>query len=159
MELKVTDFLETIGDEPKYPVAATTVKKAPFIKDMNKVVTVATDYIKEQLTAKQVAVYQIEIAELETVIRLETNLINMPIDEPKRVQKLIGDEEQLPLNVYVVIKSPFINQSQLRIDLMASGDEVVANSAEVAIKITDYLQAKMTIIEEQQQMAADEPKE
>lgn len=64
-----------------------------------------------------------------TLIRIETGIINLPFADAKKVTNFMDATASVPLNLYLVVESPYINVSKLRIDLIASADDYLADEA------------------------------
>ncbi len=58
-------------------------------------------------------------------VRLEMNLINVPMAEAERLDpKMLEREQPYPVKVYMVAEGEDLNKSSLRIDYLADADDV-----------------------------------
>lgn len=95
--------------------------------DPAKVMQPVYDYVEEQLNLGKLAYGEVKASDEDVTLRLETNLINLPYEDAKVISKMMQDQDgTLPINVYLVISSPWVNKSSLRIDEVASADDYVA---------------------------------
>lgn len=53
-------------------------------------------------------------------VRLETAVINLPLENAKTISKILNVDDTVEVNVYLVCESPDRNRSGLRIDRLAS---------------------------------------
>ncbi|MFD1431601.1 hypothetical protein [Lacticaseibacillus yichunensis] len=83
----------------------------------------------------------------EIGVRLETGVINLPFADSKKVANFVAADSLVPLKVYLIITSPFVNVSHLRIDEVTTVDNYLAgkNSQQAAV-IAD-VQEKLDVIE------------
>jgi hypothetical protein len=122
----VTSFIEDVTNE-KVEHKITTATLKDFIANPDDIMRPIYDFVEEQLNLGKLGYGEVRVDDADLSVRLETNLINLPLSEIKRIDKMISDEDELPLNVYLVMISPNVNVSGLRIDEVASADDFVGN--------------------------------
>lgn len=92
----------------------------------------AVKFILDQLASEYLCRYEWQVKMPvgdELSVRLETNLINIPMAEAQRLDpKLLTRETQYPVKVYMVAEGDDLNKSSLRID------ELVGDSEDASIK-------------------------
>ena len=71
---------------------------------------------------------------------------------------MVGDGV-VPVNVYMIIASPFINKSKMRIDELALSDEFVKNLPDMVTQFVDWTKLQLDQIEAHEAEAADEKSE
>ncbi|EHO54241.1 hypothetical protein [Lentilactobacillus kisonensis] len=147
MQRDVADFIEDVTNE-KIAGKSFTGKTAAIVKDPAKVMQPVYDFVEEQLNLGKLGYGELKVSDADAVIRLETNLINLPLQEPTRISKMISDQEQLPVNVYLVMTSPHVNQSGLRIDEVASADDFIGHVGDYAKTMNDWVAEKLAAVQE-----------
>lgn len=65
---------------------------------------------------------------MPTTVSLETGIINMPLVNAKKAGNFFEIEEIVPVNIYLVTESPFLNASGLRIDLLGPSDTFASDA-------------------------------
>ncbi|MFD1484400.1 hypothetical protein ACFQ5J_04030 [Lacticaseibacillus baoqingensis] len=85
--------------------------------------------VDDAISAGKLIQAQLTITETEpTIVRLETGIINLPFADAKKIINFLEPEEMVPLRLYLIVVSPHVNASGLRIDQIAT--------------LADYQQAK-----------------
>lgn len=84
-----------------------------------------------------------------TLVSLETGLINLPLANAKKVPGFLEPDEIVPVKVYLITESPFLNASKLRIDLLAPSDQFVADEAALLAQVTTTVQEQLAHIAEE----------
>lgn len=82
-----------------------------------------------------------------TTIRLETGVINLPFADSKKVNNFLAEDATVPLRLNLIVSSPYVNQSGLRIDQVAPLDEYVAHPAANQAAIIADVSEKLIRIE------------
>lgn len=123
MELTVNDYLAQL-DKAKTQTNST---HAVGIQQVD-ILTKGLQFVIDQLDAGYLARYVWQVAmptgdPLE--VALETNLINIPMAEATRLDpKLLEGNDAKPVNLYMVASGADLNASELRIDQLASAEEL-----------------------------------
>ena len=78
-------------------------------------------------------------------VRLEENLINVPVKDAARLDgKLLDNETEYGVNLYMVIEGDQVNQSGLRIDLLADeGALARGDEGTLVKKLQEWLAAQL----------------
>lgn len=156
MKLSVSDYLEQLANTKVQEVAATAA-------DVQQLATLheGLTFIAEQLESGFLAAYQWNVSgEGEHVaVRLETNLINVPMAEAERLDhKLISGDDPQPVNVYLVMEADHVNASHLRIDLLNTADEFAQQPDQSVMKAQKWVSQHLAAIKENQEKAKEEAK-
>lgn len=156
MKLSVSDYLEQLANAKVKEVTATTadVQQLAVLHD-------GLAFISDQLAAGFLAAYQWNVsgAGENVAIRLETNLINIPMAEAERLDpKLISGDDQQPVNVYLVMEADHVNASHLRIDLLNTATEFDAQPDQSVMKAQRWISQHLADIQENQAQAAEAAK-
>ncbi|WP_155287398.1 hypothetical protein [Lacticaseibacillus zhaodongensis] len=90
-----------------------------------------------------------------TLISLETGVINLPLANAKKVGGFFEPDEIVPVKIYLVVESKFLNASGLHISLLAtSGDFAKDSSSAVSAAVT---QVSAYLLHIQEEAAKPEP--
>ena len=79
---------------------------------------------------------------------LETNIINLPYSNYKRVANFFEEGKEYPLNVYFETRSEYVNVSGFRIDQLASEAEIEQDPAKIVDQLVEAIIEKLTTIRE-----------
>lgn len=153
MKLSVNDYLEQLTNAKVKEVSATPA-------DIQQLSTLheGLAFIADQLDAGFLAAYQWNVSgEGEDVaVRLETNLINVPMDEAQRLDpKLISGDEPQPVNVYLVMEADHVNASHLRIDLLNTAEEFAEQPDQSVMNAQRWVSQHLAAIKENQEKAKE----
>lgn len=77
---------------------------------------------------------------------LESNIINLPFANYKKISNFFDNQEPVEVNLYFETISDYINVSHFRIDLLASGAEVVAKPEEYAKILAEDIIEKLKAV-------------
>lgn len=148
MKLTVDDYLKMVtGDKVQTEDADKTASQT----QQKKVLTAAVEFMLDQFDKGYLGQYRFNVRMRKgdpVSFRLESNLINVPMDEAERLDpKLLDKGPAYPVNLYMVVESDDVNKSGLRIDELANEtDQAQAASALVAKLhpwLADHLAAVM----------------
>lgn len=156
MKLSVNDYLDLLANAKVKEVSATpaSVQQLSTLHD-------GLAFLSEQLDAGFLAAYQWNISgEGEDVaLRLETNLVNVPMTEAQRLDpKLVSGDDPQPVNVYLVMEAEHVNASHLRIDLLNTADQFAEQPDQSVMKAQQWVGQHLAAIKENQEAAAKKPK-
>ncbi len=126
MDRDVASFIDDLTNE-KLEHKTVTATLADVLDDPASQLQPIYEFVEELVNTGKVGYGELRVDDADLVISLETNLINLPLQEVKRIDKMISDNETLPLNIYLVMSSPFVNASNLRIDQVATADEFIGH--------------------------------
>ncbi|AEB74370.1 hypothetical protein [Lentilactobacillus buchneri] len=147
LEKDAASFVDDLVNE-KIEGKSFTKKLDDIMKDPAKVMQPVYDYVEEQLNLGKLAYGEVKASDEDVAIRLETNLINLPFQDAKVISKMMQDQETLPVNVYLVISSPWVNKSSLRIDEVASADDYVGNVANYLDQMNNWVAEHLDMVKE-----------
>lgn len=152
MKLSVSDYLDQLANAKVEEVAATTAD----VQQLSRLHE-GLAFVADQLAAGFLAAYQWNVsgAGEDVALRLETNLINVPMAEAERLdKKLIAGDDPQPVNVYLVMEAEHVNVSHLRIDLLNTADEFAEQPDQSVMKAQQWVSEHLAAIKENQEKAA-----
>lgn len=130
MEMTVTELLSQIEAE-QIKVDSQGLSADQMTAEA---LTAGLQTLSDQLSSGYLAQFswQVEMPVGDPVnVRLDTNLINVPLIEAPRLDpKLLGQESPYAVKVYMVIEGDQVNASGLRIDELATADALMADPAD-----------------------------
>lgn len=144
MKMTVADYLSQLTNGQ---AVSKQVEKTATQAQQKTNLTTAIEFVIEQLDTGHLGQYQMTVKMKKgdpVSLRVESNLINIPMAEAERLDgKLLDKEVEYPVNVYLVIESEDVNQSGLRIDELANetdqGGKVAALVAKAQEWVAEYL--------------------
>ena len=116
MKMTVADYLgQVTGDR----VVKETVAKTAAQAQQKTTLKAAIQFMLDQFDKGYL---DVKMKKGDPVsVRLEANLINVPMGEAERLDgKLLDQEPEYPVNLYMVMESADVNKSGLRIDELAN---------------------------------------
>ena len=118
------------------------------------------DFVVEALNSGMLAQVQFHVdGNLPVTFALETNIINLPFSNWKRINNFFEEDQETDVKVYFEIASDYINVSKFRIDEFSSSDEIVANGAELEKTLADLMREKVEFIKENAVVMKEQAKE
>lgn len=139
-KIAATDYIQDL----------TTTKYADFNKSKSNIQKQASKMVTEMATAlKHNSLAQIQLAvtgQRPFTFALESNIINLPYHNYKRVANFFEEEKEYPVQVYFETSSDYVNVSHFRIDLLATEDEINKDPAAVTDKLVAAMQEKIDTI-------------
>lgn len=151
MEIRFEDLKERIETED-YLQDMESVKYSDLTKSKKKVKELASRLVKEVVSAiKHDSLIQTQISvagRRSALFSLEVNIVNLPYANYKKISNFVNEDESYPVNVYFETRSEFINVSGFRIDELASGDDIVANSDDYIMQLAADITIKLKEIKE-----------
>ncbi|GAD16930.1 hypothetical protein [Lentilactobacillus otakiensis] len=148
LEKDVASFVDDVVNE-KIEGKSFSKKLDEIMADPAKVMQPVYDYVEEQLNLGKLAYGEVKASDEDVTLRLETNLINLPYEDAKVISKMMQDQDgTLPINVYLVISSPWVNKSSLRIDEVASADDYVGNVANYLDQMNNWVSEHLDMVKE-----------
>lgn len=158
LEKDAASFVDDVVND-KIEGKSFSKKLGEIMADPAKVMQPVYDYVEEQLNLGKLAYGEVKASDEDVVLRLETNLINLPFADAKIISKMMQDQGTLPVNVYLVIESPWVNKSSLRIDEITSADDFVGNVANYADKMNTWYADHLAMVKENLEKQPDEKKQ
>lgn len=151
MEINLKDLNEKIENQD-YIQDLETVKYADISKSKSKIKLYAEKMVKEVIAAfKHNSLIQTQLAvtgQRPATFALETNIINLPYSNYKRVANFFEEGKEYPLNVYFETRSEYVNVSGFRIDQLASEAEIEQDPTKIVDQLVEAIIEKLTTIRE-----------
>jgi len=159
MDAEVSTFIEEVKSGNTDSSDQLKMKLVDLLSISDSQVKSMVDKIISGLqSGKQAVISAINLTDDDSMFRLESNLINLPLDEIDRIDKMISDQDSLPINVYLVVTSENVNRSGLRIDKVASADDLINDPDNYLEFITKWISEKAEQITENKSQAETEKK-
>jgi len=149
LKINLKDLTEKIEKED-YLQDLETVKYADISKSKTKLRSYAEKMVKETVTAlKRDSLVQTELAvtgQRPVTFALETNIINLPYSNYKKIANFFDEGKNYEVNVYFETRSEYVNVSHFRIDQIATDEEILANEDEIVTKLVDGIVEKLKVV-------------
>lgn len=146
MKMTVADYLgQVTGDRVVREKVTKTAAKA----QQKTTLKAAIQFMLDQFDKGYLGQYNLDVKMKKgdpVSVRLEANLINVPMGEAERLDvKLLDQEPEYPVNLYMVMESADVNKSGLRIDELANdtdqGGSIIALVERAQEWIAEHLAA------------------
>ena len=151
MKIKLNYLTDKIENQD-YIQDLETVKYGDISKSKTKLRSYAEKMVKEVVAAfKHDSLVQTQLAvtgQRPVTFSLETNIINLPYSDYKKISNFFEEDTDNPLYVYFETRSEYVNVSGFRIDEIADEAEIEEHPDEVAAKLTDAIVEKLKVIRE-----------
>lgn len=151
MKINLKDLNDKIENQD-YIQDLETVKYADISKFKSKIKPYAEKMIKEVLAAyKHDSLVQTQLAvtgQRPVTFALETNIINLPYANYKKIANFFEEGQEYPLNVYFETRSEYVNVSGFRIDQLTTEEEVEKDSDAIVDKLVEAIIEKLTVVRE-----------
>ncbi len=149
MKLTVDDYLKMVTADK---VQVMDDDKTATQAQQKKTLTAAVEFVQEQLNKGYLGQYRANVRMRKgdpVSFRLESNLINIPMDEAERLDpKLLDKEPAYPVNLYMVVESDDVNKSGLRIDELANETDQGRPASSLVAKIQPWLAGHLAAVME-----------
>ncbi|WP_461226005.1 hypothetical protein [Lacticaseibacillus suihuaensis] len=147
MEINVTAFQEAI-ENGNYQTTQFTATPEQVSRDgVEKALQPAFAALDAALDQGVLAQVDLVIESAEpTTVRLETGVINLPFADSRKVNNFLAEDATVPLRVNLIVISPYVNQSGLRIDIVAEADAYVQNRTANQAAVIAEVQEKLALI-------------
>ncbi|UQS87159.1 hypothetical protein MOO44_03070 [Nicoliella spurrieriana] len=146
MKMDVDEFIEQVTNE-QYAATNFTMNRKALEADLQKALTPLVQFITEQINADQIAQARLIVDDADTVFKLETGVINLPFDNIKATSKIMAGDGVKPINVYMIVESPDVNRSKLRIDEAAAADDFVKQTPAMTTRFVEWTQDQLNKID------------
>lgn len=157
MKINLTNLTQKL-EKQDYLEDLETVKYADISKSKTKIKQIASKMISETLAAikhDSLSHIALEVSGQRPItFALETNIINLPYSNYKKIANFFDEGEDYPIFVYFETQSEFLNASGFRIDQLATQEEVEQNTDDVVDNLTDAIQLKIKQVREYKKPAA-----
>lgn len=162
MQINLKDLTKAI-EEQTYLSDMETIKYSEVSRSKKKLREHALTMVQEVATAlNKDRLMQVQLV-LEgknpITFALETNIINLPLANYKKLINFFDEEEAQPVKVYFETASEYLNASHFRIDLFMDGDELVNDPEGAADRLADAMSEKIKQVKEGEAAAKEAAKE
>lgn len=162
MQINLKDLTKAI-EEQTYLSDMETIKYSEVSRSKKKLREHALAMVQEVATAlNKDRLMQVQLV-LEgknpITFALETNIINLPLANYKKLINFFDEEEAQPVKVYFETASEHLNASHFRIDLFMDGDELVNDPEGAADRLADAMSEKIKQVKEGEAAAKEAAKE
>ena len=151
MKINLEDLNNKIENQD-YIQDLETVKYGDIGKSKSKIKPYAEKMIKEVAAAfKHDSLVQTQLAvtgQRPVTFALETNIINLPYSNYKKIVNFFEEGQEYPLNVYFETRSDYVNVSHFRIDQLATEEEVEKDADKVVDQLVEAIIEKLTVVRE-----------
>ena len=151
MKINLEDLNNKIENQD-YIQDLETVKYGDISKSKSKIKLYAEKMIKEVAAAfKHDSLVQTQLAvtgQRPVTFALETNIINLPYSNYKKIVNFFEEGQEYPLNVYFETRSDYVNVSHFRIDQLATEEEVEKDADKVVDQLVEAIIEKLTVVRE-----------
>ena len=151
MKIKLNELVNKIENED-YIQDQETVKYGEISKSKTKLKSYASQMVKEVVAAykhNSLIRTSLEVTGQRPVLfSLETNIINLPYSNYKRIYNFTDEETENDLNLYFETSSEYLNVSGFRIDQLATEAELLADEAAIVEKLTTAMSEKLQTVRE-----------
>ncbi|MHC9533424.1 hypothetical protein ACVQ8P_02000 [Dellaglioa sp. BT-FLS60] len=116
--------------------------------------------LEKSLRDKKLAEIQlmIEYPEGTAIFTLETNIINLPFRYYKKMPGFFNEvSDEADINVYLIVESPILNVSKLRIDEVTSATSYLENPSDYNVTMTTMIAEKVAFLENPPVIEEKEP--
>ena len=138
MERQIQGFMDAVENDEVHHFNA-TAKQADFYADPDAVLAPLAAFMREQITADQLAQATLTLSDAEVSVRLEMSVINLPMQDSKTLGKIMDVGQTAPINIYAVIETDAINVSGLRIDALAPATTYLEQAATADQSLHDWV--------------------
>ena len=151
MKINLEDLNNKIENQD-YIQDLETVKYGDISKSKSKIKPYAEKMVKEVIAAfKHNSLIQTQLAvtgQRPVTFALETNIINLPYSNYKKIVNFFEEGQEYPLNVYFETRSDYVNVSHFRIDQLATEEEVEKDADKVVDQLVEAIIEKLTVVRE-----------
>ncbi|WP_242364184.1 hypothetical protein [Limosilactobacillus antri] len=149
MKMTVADYL---GQVTGNRVVKENVAKTAAQAQQKTTLKAAIQFMLDQFDKGYLGQYNIDV-KMKTgdpvSVRLEANLINIPMAEAERLDgKLLDQGPEYPVNLYMVMESADVNKSGLRIDELANDTDQGGSLATLVERAQGWLAEHLAVVAE-----------
>ena len=154
MEMTGNDFIEIVTEE--------NYKQKTFEAADQE--TIALDelfaFVEKNVADNQIFSAEVLINEEEPIsLRLETSLINLPIRYTNAIRKVVINDPETEVSLYMIVEHPLVTKSHLIIKKAASAQSFLDDATSVEEKIASFFNEQIEVINENKLKAIEEEKE
>ncbi|KRN04584.1 hypothetical protein [Holzapfeliella floricola] len=154
--MNVLNFVELIKED-KYQKQLTTMKRSELNKTkLKKFVHETLMAVTESLNSGYMAQHQLHLeGRRPLTVGVETGIVNLPYENIDKVTKIMTEEDNREVAVYLTASSDFLNKSGFRIDQLATADDVISDEQSFESQMISWVEEKMQLVKDYQ---VEEPK-
>ena len=105
------------------------------------------EFVHQTIQANQLVQAEMIISGDEPItLSVETSLINLPLRYTNAIKKIVINNDEADVNLYMIVEHPGVSQSGLRIDFAASVTSALDDFDSVAARIAAYFDEKIALI-------------
>lgn len=149
MKIELRDLVTRI-EKQNYEQELTTVKYSAISHAKKKLHSYAAKMVEDVRAAfKKQELVQAQLAvtgQRPVTFALETNIINLPYANYKRISNFFEEGHEYALNVYFETQSDYVNVSHFRIDQLATEKELEADPEKVITQLVAAIQDKLKTV-------------
>ena len=153
MKISLTDLTTKI-EKQDYIEDLETVKYAEISKSKARIQELAAKLVEETRAAlkhNSLSHVALEISGQRPVaFALESNIINLPYSNYKKIANFFEEGKEYPVAVYFETQSEYLNASGFRIDQIATEEEIEQDETGIVDRLTDAMQEKIKQVREYQ---------
>ncbi|USS88295.1 hypothetical protein M3M39_02110 [Fructilactobacillus hinvesii] len=154
MKIDENEFV-TEAEAVTYAQKTITVSLAELSEQTEPTIQPLVQFLEAAINSDKLASANLQVNDAEVLIQLQTSIINLPLTYGKNIHKIMVDDGEVDVNVYMIITAPEINRSKLWIDELMAADQLVANPEQALRQFTDWVEAQLTTLAENQAEAAE----
>ena len=147
MKIKQENIIKKI-EEQDYLQDLETIKYSELNK--TKIKGFAEKMIKEVIqAAKHDSLIQTQLAvagQRPVTFALESNIINLPFANYKKISNFGNDDEDYEVNIYFETISEYVNVSGFRIDILGSVSEIEADPSKYSELLAENISEKLKVV-------------
>lgn len=147
MKIKQENIIKKI-EEQDYLQDLETIKYSELNK--TKIKNFAEKMIKEVIqAAKHDSLIQTQLAvagQRPVTFALESNIINLPFANYKKISNFGNDDEDYEVNIYFETISEYVNVSGFRIDILGSVSEIEADPSKYSELLAENISEKLKVV-------------
>lgn len=140
MKITVEDYLDLLTNDK---VVTEQVEKTAAQAQQKTTLTAAIKFVLDQVDTGHLGQYEMTVKMKKgdpVSLRIETNLINIPMAEAQRLDgKLLDKGVEYPVNLYLVMESEDVNKSGLRIDELANMTDQAGSVTALVTKAQEWV--------------------
>ena len=151
MKMTVADYL---GQVTGGRVVREKVTKTAAQAQQKTTLKAAIQFMLDQFDKGYLGQYNLDVKMKKgdpVSVRLEANLINVPMGEAERLDvKLLDQEPEYPVNLYMVMESADVNKSGLRIDELANDTDQGGSITALVERAQEWMAEHLAAVAENQ---------
>lgn len=157
MKMDVQEFIDKINDE-QFEVQTVEVTSADLANNPVKSFQPLLKFMEEQVNLGHLASAMLHVKGEETSFFLQNCIVNLPYRYSKNISKMMSGDGDCDLNIYMIVESPDVNRSKLRIDELSSQDDF-SDNAKLEQKLADWSKDQLASIDENKEKRLKAEKE